>query len=247
MLDLVEPFQYLGQAGHRVVHRIQADQRIPAAVTQSLEQGGRDALHIVRGVVRLKPGSQGPPQADGGIAVGRHPDLGGRVDQVQIAHQLRHRRHHLRGQRLGYPPDILLRGLVVQNPLPQLRYRPAPYLPVNGLVDAVLVEPGHLVLLVGDHRVLPELTKQHIRQHLLGRDPFDGGGSRHPGQHVPGFLLIGLGQHFFYGLEGKYLPREHRPITHIRNSLLSFPTPAAVRSTSRTPASLPPPEPPGLP
>ena len=229
MLDLIEPFQHLGQTGHRVVHRIQADQRIPAAVAQALEQGSRDALHIVRGVVRLKPGGQGPSQTDGGIAVGRNTDLGGRINQVQIAHQLRHRRYHLGGQRLGNPSDIFLRGLIVQNPLTQLRNRPPPDLPVNGLVDTVLVEPGHLVLLVGDHRVLPELAKQRIRQHLLGRDALDSGGCRHPCQHVPGFLLIGLGQHFFYGLKGKYLPCEHRPITHIRNSLLSFPSPAAAR------------------
>ena len=39
-----------------------------------------------------------PRQNDGGIAVGGDGDLAGGVNEVQVPHELAHRRHHFRGQ-----------------------------------------------------------------------------------------------------------------------------------------------------
>ena len=52
-LYLVEPLEYLGEAGHGVVDGVEADERVAAAVAEALKEGGGDAFHIVGGMVGL--------------------------------------------------------------------------------------------------------------------------------------------------------------------------------------------------
>ena len=146
-------------------------------------------------MVGLQAAAQGSRQTDGGVAVGGDGNLRRGVNQIQVAHNLADCRHHLRGQSPAYSADVRPGGCLRENPLPQLRNRPALNLTIGGAVDVVLDDPGHLVVLVGHRRVLPELLQGHGGEHHLGGDPLPGILRRQPRQLIPGFLLIGLGQY----------------------------------------------------
>ena len=195
LLDFLEPPQDLAYLLRGIRHRVQADDRVPSAKAQALQGGRRDALGIVGSVVGLQAAAQGSRQADGGVAVGGDGDLRRGVNQIQVAHNLADRRHHLRGQSPAYSADVRPGGGLRENPLPQFGHRPALNLTVGGAVHIVLDDPGHLVVLVGHRRVLPELLQGHGGEHHLGGDPLPGILRRQASQFVPGFLLVGLGQH----------------------------------------------------
>ena len=194
LLDLLKPPQDFAHLLRGVRHRVQADDRIPRAEAQTLQRGSRDALRVVGGVVGLEAAGKGPRQADGGIAVGRDPDFTGGINQVEVAHQLRHRRHHFRRQPPADAPDVRPCGVLVQQPLPEFRHIPIPNLGKNLLVDVILNDPGNLVLFVGHRRVLPQVPQRQVRQYHLGRHPLPGILRRQPRQLIPGFFLIRLGQ-----------------------------------------------------
>ena len=192
-LDVVEALQHPGDALHAVVHRVQAQHRVPDAEGEALEQGGHDAVRVVGGVVGLEPGGQGAGLADGGVAGGGDPDLFGGVDEVQVAHQLGHGGHHLAGEAPGDAPDGGPVVLFVQNPLPQLGHRPVLDFSINFLVHVVLDDAGDLVGLIGDGGGIAQVGQGQVGQHHLGGHPLLGvlgGDARQP---VARLLLIGLG------------------------------------------------------
>ena len=152
-------------------------------------------------MVGLEPGGQAPPLPDGGVAGGGDPHLVGGVDQVQVAHELAHAGDDLGGEPPAEGLDVLLRGVVAEDVLPQLGDGPPPDPLVDRRVHPVLDDPGHLVVLVGDHRVLPQVADQKVAEHLLGGDALQPRGGGDPRQHVPGLLLVGLGQHLLDGAE----------------------------------------------
>ena len=195
LLDLLKTPQHLAHLLRGVRHRVQADDRIPRAEAQSLQSGGRDALWVVGGVVGLQTARQRPRQADGGIAVGGDGDLACGIDEVEIAHQLAHRRDHLRRQPPAELADVAARGSFVQNPFPQVGHRPAPDTRIDGLVHVVLNDPGDLVAFIGDGGVFPEIGQRQSGKHHLGRHSLLGGLRRQACQLVAGFFLVGLGQH----------------------------------------------------
>ena len=195
LLDLLKTPQHLAHLLRGVRHRVQADDRISRAEAQPFQGGGRDALRVVGGVVGLQPARQRPRQADGGIAVGGDGDFACGIDEVEIAHQLAHRRDHLRRQPPAELADVAARGSFVQNPLPQVGHRPAPDFLIDGLVHVVLNDPGDLVAFIGDGGVFPEIGKRQGGKHHLGRHPLLGSFRRQTRQLVAGFFLVGLGQH----------------------------------------------------
>ena len=194
-LDLLKPPQHLAHLLRGVRHRVQADDRISRAEAQPFQGGGRDALRVVGGVVGLQAARQRSRQADGGIAVGGDGDLAGGIDEVEIAHQLAHRRDHLRRQPPAELADVAARGIFVQNPLPQVGHRPAPDFLIDGLVHVVLDDSCDLVAFIGDGGVFPEIGQCQGGKHHLGRHPLLGGLRRQTCQLVAGFFLVGLGQH----------------------------------------------------
>ena len=195
LLDLLKAPEYLRRLFRRVRHRIQAQDSVPGPKAQPLQQGGGNALRVIGGVVGLQAAAQRSRQADGGIAVGCDPDLVGRINKVQVSHELAHRRHHLRGQPPAEAADVCPGGALVQDPLPQVRNGPALDPLVLGLVQVILDEPRHLVFFIGYRRIFTELLQGHPGQHHLGRHPLLGGFGGEARQLVSGFFLVGLGQH----------------------------------------------------
>ena len=146
-------------------------------------------------MVGLQAAAQGPRQTDGGIAVGGDGDLAGGVNEVQVPHELAHRRHHFRGQSPAEAPDVCPGGGFRENPLPQVGHRPALDFLIFRFVDIVLNDSCDLVLLIGHNGILPQLPQGHSGEHHLGGDPLLGIFRRQPRQLIPGFFLVGLGKH----------------------------------------------------
>ena len=196
-LDLLEPAQHLAHLLRAVGHRVQADDCITGTEAQTFQGGGRDTLRIISGVVGLKPAAQGAGQTNGGIAVGGDGDFLGGVDQIQVAHDLAHRRHHFRCQAPAEFADVVAGCGFAQNPLPQVGHRPAPDFVVDGFVHVILNDPGDFVLFIRYRRTFPEVPQGQRRQHHLGSHPLLGVFRGKTRQLVSGFLLVGLGQHLF--------------------------------------------------
>ena len=77
-----------------------------------------------------------------------------------LAHKLANTCHHLCGKTGGKPFYIILCGLVVQNIFPELCNSPVLDAIVHFAYYGVLVYPGNFIILVGDHRVLPQVPYQ---------------------------------------------------------------------------------------
>ena len=71
-----------------------------------------------------------------------------------------------------------------------------------GLVDIVLDDTGHLVVLIGDRRVLPKIGQEKIGYYHFGSYPLLGRFRRQSRQAVAGFVLVGLGQGVLHVPEG---------------------------------------------
>ena len=194
LLDLLEPAEDFPRLLRGVRHRVQPDHRVSRPEAQPFQDGGGDALGIVGGVVGLQAAAQGSRQTDGGIAVGGDGDLPGGVDEVQVAHELAHRRCHFRRQSPAATADIGAGGVLVQNPFPELGYRPELYFFVFRQIQVVLDDPGDLVGFVGHRRMLPELLQGDSGKNNLGGYTLLGALGGKKRQFVPGFFLVGLGQ-----------------------------------------------------
>ena len=162
-LELVEAGQNGLHAGGGGVHGVEADHRVAHAKGQALQHACRDALHIIDGMVGLEPGRKGARLADGGDAGGLHAHAGSGVDQVQIGHQLAYRGDDLAGQAATHARQLLRRR--GENLFPKLTDGHVLMRPVDGQVQAVQNQPGHLVLLIGHGGVLADFLHRHFAQH----------------------------------------------------------------------------------
>ena len=147
-------------------------------------------------MVGLETAGKGSRQADGGVAVGCDVNFIRSVDEVKVAHELAHRRHHFAGEPPADLADIVPGGCFVQQPFPELSHRPAPDFPEHRLVHIVLNDPGDLVLLVGNGGILPQIPQGHGGQHHLGSHPLLGRLGRQSRQLIAGLFLVGLGKDF---------------------------------------------------
>lgn len=81
---------------------------------------------------------------------------------------LGHGRRYLAGEGPAAAYQVVPRSFVVQNPLPQLADGHALEALVGGLVESVEIDPGHLVLFIGDGGVLGQLAHRQLGQDDLG-------------------------------------------------------------------------------
>ena len=202
LLDLLKAGQDALDALGGVTGGVEADDRVTCAEAQTLQNRGDNAVGVVGGMVGLQTARQGAGQADSGVAVGGDGHFLGRGDQVQIAHELAHRRHHFRGKAPAHPGDVVAGGGLGQEPFPQVGDGPVADLGVDALVQVILDDAGDLVAFVGGHRVFPQVAEQQVGQHHLGRHPFLGVFRGDTGHFVAGFFLVGLGQHVLYVPKG---------------------------------------------
>ncbi|CPU56424.1 Uncharacterised protein [Mycobacteroides abscessus] len=94
--DVVDQTQQVTRGMRGIRRRVDADDGVTATQQQAIERGCRDTAGVVGGMIGLQPGRQGARQANGGaegaVVTHRRTDR----DEVLIAHQLAHRRDHLR-------------------------------------------------------------------------------------------------------------------------------------------------------
>ncbi|SHS31918.1 Uncharacterised protein [Mycobacteroides abscessus subsp. abscessus] len=94
--DVVDQAQQVTRGMRGIRRRVDADDGVTTTQQQAIERGCRDTAGVVGGMIGLQPGRQGARQANGGaegaVVTHRRTDR----DEVLIAHQLAHRRDHLR-------------------------------------------------------------------------------------------------------------------------------------------------------
>ena len=195
LLDLLKSAQHLAHLLRGVGNGIQTDDRIACAEGQTLQHGSGDAVGVIGGVVWLQTAAECAGQTDGSIAVGGDGQLCRCIDQIQVAHQLAHCRHHLRGQTTA--ESAQRRGFLREDVFPQLRHRPVLNLAVDGFVHIILDDAGDLVLLIGNNGILPQILQRQRRQHHLCRHTLLGGSGSQTCQLVAGFFFVGLCQNLF--------------------------------------------------
>ena len=179
---------------HIVFHRVDAHAGVAAAVGDALHHLDQDLLGVVGGAVGLVAEGQHARLADGGVAAGDVVNFAGAVDQIHGGHELGHGRRYLAGEGPAAAYQVVPRSFVVQNPLPQLADGHALEALVGGLVESVEIDPGHLVLFIGDGGVLGQLAHRQLGQDDLGRHPLRHGFGGHALKPVGGLGLVGLGQ-----------------------------------------------------
>ena len=176
--------QQLHRVAHAVRRRVDADHRVARTVQQPVQHRDGDAARVVGRVVGLQPAGQAPRQADR-VAEGRHhPAFPRHGDQVLVAHQLRHRRHHLRRQPRGQRGQRRRIRLVRQQPVAEIPHRPVRDRCEGGCIMRVEDQPRHLVRLVGHHRFGQEGLQRQFRQHPARRHAFRIRPGGDPGQLV---------------------------------------------------------------
>ena len=87
--------------------------------------------------------------------MGGDSDFPGPVNQVEIRHEFGHRSNHFPGQGIADPPDHRSGGGIRQQPFPEIAHAPALDLFINGFVDRVINDTGHLIGLIGHRRIGP--------------------------------------------------------------------------------------------
>ncbi len=186
---------HLQQPCHRavaVIHRVDPDDRIAAAKRQPFIDLCPDTFRRIGRVVGLQPAGERAGQANRVGAVARDTQLAGSVDQVQVRHQLGHRRHHLGGQAVGDAPDILTGGGITQQPFAQLAHRPVFDPGIDGLIDRILDHAGDFVFIIWHRRAGPQGPQRYRRQHQPGRGALGSRFGCQARQAVARFLLVSL-------------------------------------------------------
>ena len=199
--DGVEHLQQVSKRTQAVGGRVDAEHGVAVAVEQAVENAGGDAGRIVGRMVGLQPGRHPPAQAHGVAEAGDHADLLRHQDQVLHTHDLRHRRRHLRGQPRRQGTQRGLAGLLAEQPVAQAADGQVSDRGEGRRVVAVDDQPGDLVVLVGDQRLVEEVPERDVRQRHLRGDPLGVAGGGDAGQLVAGTGRAGLGHDFAQAVE----------------------------------------------
>jgi hypothetical protein len=192
----------------RVGRRVHADHRVAAAVAQALARRRQDAVDVVGRVVGLDPRRQPARQAQRVVGPHHHLALGGDRHQVEVRHQLAHRRRHLRRQPGRHRAQRRAAGRRLEQPLAELADGQVRDRLVGLVVEVVLDHAGHLVLVVGDDRVGAQLGQRQVGQHRARRDPLDGAARRHPGQVVAALGRVGAAEQLLHRVEAVAHPAD---------------------------------------
>ena len=197
--DIVQQAEQAPDGGQAVRSRVDADDRVPGAVLQAVDDGGQHAARVIGGMVGLQARGKTPRQADGIAKARHHAALGGHQHQILDAHELAGRGHHLRGQarRQGRQGRRVRGG--GQQPVAQLAHREGADRRKGLRIVAVHDEPGDLVRLVRHHALRQETLQGHIGQGHLGPDALFLILGRDAGQDVSRTQGRGFGQQFAQG------------------------------------------------
>ena len=205
--NIVKHMVQLRQHRQAVAGRIDADHRVPGAVQQAVEHAGGDAFHIIGRMIGLQAHAQAPRQADSVAKTGDDPAFAGGEDQILIAHQLADRGGHLRGYRAGDLAQRRFIGGVVEQPVAKIADRQmANRCEAPGVVG-IEDQPGHLILLVGNQRIIENLRERNLRQRHFCRHPLFSGAGDNARQRVAGTRRRGLRHQGFQTIKAPYLAR----------------------------------------
>ena len=195
---LPQRVQHLQQADtfRRIVgRRIDPDHRIAHAEQQAVERRGGDAHRIVRRMIGLQSRTETAGQTERGAHAGDDATLRAHRDQILIAHQLGHRRHHFRRQarRQGHQ-RLAVRG-VGQQPVAEFADRHRRHRRECGGVMPVHDQPRDLVVLVGDQGFMQKRAQGQIGQNAPCRHTLRLAIRSDAGQFIAGTAWRGAGHH----------------------------------------------------
>ncbi len=149
---------------------------------------------IVGGMVGLQAHRETAGQADGVAEARHHAAFARGQDQVLVAHQLAHRRHHLRGEAGGQTGQHRAVDLVRQQPVAKGADAERIDGRESGGIVAIDDQPRHLVRLVRDQGLLEKDRERQLSQGQLRRGAFLAAGGGDAGQLIAGAQRAGLGQ-----------------------------------------------------
>ncbi len=106
-----------------VRHRIDPDHRVAAAVEQSVDDAGGDALRIVGGMIGLQARGKAPGQSQRVAKPRDHANLGRHRDQILQPHDFGNGRRHLGHQPRRQRSQNFASGLFAQQPVAKIANR----------------------------------------------------------------------------------------------------------------------------
>ena len=134
---------------HVVGRGVDADDGVPTAVEQTIQQAGGDTGGVVGGMVRLQARRQAAVQADGVAKRRHHPALLGHQNQVLVAHELAHRSRHFRRNAGCQCRKSISVCRITEQPVAEVPHREVAHRRKRLCAMAVQNQAGDLVRLIG--------------------------------------------------------------------------------------------------
>ena len=172
--------------------RVDADDRVAAAVQQAVDRRQQDPSQVVAGVIGLDPDAQHPALAHRVATAGDVANLAGGDNEVFVAHQLGGSRRDLRNQAGRGGGEVCARGGIIEHPLAKFTDGEASKGCESLTIKPVENQTAHLVGLGIDKGMLGDLLQGEIRKDDLGSDPLALRPRRQTRELIARFLLVGL-------------------------------------------------------
>ena len=174
--------------------RVDADDRVAAAVEQAVGGREQDAAQVVAGVVGLDPDAQHPALAHRVAAAGDHADLAGGENQVFVAHQLGGGRGDLRNQAGRGGGEVC--AVVASS---SIHSRNSPTVRLRSGAKASRSSRSRISRLTSSvsgsiSGMIDDLLQGEIGQDELGGDPLALRPRRQTRELIARLLLVGLGE-----------------------------------------------------
>jgi len=192
--DVVQQARHADVLAEIVGRRVDADDRVAGGEQKAVEDAGRDAVAVVRRVIRLQARRQPTRQSQGIAKAGDNATLGGHRNQVLQAHDLGDCGRHLgrdpgcqRGKR-----DAV--GDRREQPFAKRAHGQAGHGREGGGVVGLEDQARHLVLLSRHHGVQEEVCEGHVGERDLRRCPLHCRLRREARQDVTRAQRRGLGE-----------------------------------------------------
>ena len=194
MDHVVEQFEQVGDGRDVVAGRIDADDRVTAAVHQSVDDRRGDAFFVVGRMVRLQAHGHASRQPDCVAELGDDSHFAGREHEILVAHDLRYRGGHFRRHARRNRRQLRRAGRLGQQPIAK-----APDGQVRNRLKRAAVmrvdnQPRDVVGFIGNDNFGQKLFERHVGQRHLGGSAFSGGTRCDACQHVARTRRRGLRQ-----------------------------------------------------
>ena len=121
-------------------------------------------------MVGLQAAGQNAPLAHGVITMCNHAVFSPSIGQIHCAHQFADGGDYLRGHPPRNPLNLILTRFGVEDVLTELLDGPVFDLAIDLLVNIILYDPGHLVLLIRNNGGVSNIGYQQITEHRFGSD-----------------------------------------------------------------------------